>query len=96
MQEECFKVKKQTVSGLYFLHCKTCEVGPAPSVMDLGGVPEAALFRRLDKLAEREAPNIKPGKLLIAVYGDNWCAPSIPCCCTRQSVCCRRCHTPRK
>ena len=74
VQEDCFKVKKQTVAGLYFLHCKTCEVGPPPSVIDLNGVPEAALFRRLDRLAEREAPNIKPGKLLIAVYGDNWCA----------------------
>ena len=77
LKEECFKVKKQTVAGLYFLHIKTCDVGPVPSVMELGGVPEAALFRRLDKLKEREVPNIKPGRLLLAVYGDNWYAPHL-------------------
>lgn len=73
MQEECFKVKKQTVAGLYFLHMKTCDVGAVQSSMELGGVPEAVLFRRLDRLKERETPNIKPGQLLLAVYGDNWC-----------------------
>lgn len=73
MKEECFKVRKQTVAGLYFLHVKTCDVGAVPSVMELSGVPEAALFRRLDKLKEREIPNIRPGQLLLAVYGDNWC-----------------------
>lgn len=39
--------------------------------------PEAALFKRLATMAPRELPvaPLRPGSLVVAVYGDNWCAP---------------------
>ena len=38
--------------------------------------PEAALFKRLANMAPRELPvePLRPGRYIVAVYGDNWCA----------------------
>lgn len=40
--------------------------------------PEAALFKRLANMAPRELPvePLRPGRYVVAVYGDNWCAAS--------------------
>ena len=51
---------------------KTVDVGASPGILELQGAPENALFRRLDNCKERKSPQVKPGNLLIAVYGDNW------------------------
>lgn len=44
---------------------------PKPSALETADDPEAILFKRLDTMEPREAVTLKPGTLLIAVYGDN-------------------------
>ena len=68
------QVKKNIqIAGLYFLQCETYHIGPKPSPLDTADYPENLLFRRLDSMAPREKPlELKPGRLLLAVYGDNW------------------------
>ena len=60
------------MAGLYFFPFLTCHMGPKPSVMDTSKDPEAILFKRLDGLQAREHVQLRPGKVLVAVYGDNW------------------------
>lgn len=50
---------------------------PKPSPLENAEDPEGILFKRLDSLEPREAVTLKPGTLLIAVYGDN--VSGIPC-----------------
>ena len=72
------QVRKSTqIAGLYFLHCDTFRVGPKPTPLETADFPENVLFRRLDSRAPREKPvaSLRPGVLLLAVYGDNWSAP---------------------
>ena len=68
------QVKKNTqIAGLYFLHCHTYHIAPKPSQLEIAEYPENALFRRLESMQPREKPlHLRPGQLLIAVYGDNW------------------------
>ncbi|CAK0779934.1 hypothetical protein CVIRNUC_004893 [Coccomyxa viridis] len=74
LQEDSMKVKKNTqIAGLYFLHCHTYHIAPKPSQLEIAEYPENALFRRLESMQPREKPlHLRPGQLLIAVYGDNW------------------------
>ena len=60
------------MAGLYFFPFLTCHMGPKPPVMDTSKDPEAILFKRLDGLQAREHVQLRPGKVLVAVYGDNW------------------------
>ena len=76
------QVRKSTqIAGLYFLHCDTFRVGPKPTPLETADFPENGLFRRLDTMAPREKPvaSLRPGVLLLAVYGDNWCAAPQGC-----------------
>jgi hypothetical protein len=70
------QVRKATqIAGLYFLRCETFAIGPKPSPLETADFPENVLFRRLDSMQPREKPvsELRPGRLLVAVYGDNWC-----------------------
>ena len=60
------------VAGLYCLRCPTHSVGPKLSALETAENPEAQLFKRLDSLAQRETLMLHPGRLLVAIYGDNW------------------------
>lgn len=42
-----------------------------------GGDLEALLFKRLEGVRKRPDMAFKPGALLMAAYGDNWCADSL-------------------
>lgn len=68
------QVKKNTqIAGLYFLHCNTYHIAPRLTQLEIAEYPENALFRRLESMQPREKPlQLKPGQLLLAVYGDNW------------------------
>lgn len=68
------QVKRNTqIAGLYFLHCNTHHIAPKPTQLEIAEYPENALFRRLESMAPREKPlQLKPGQILLAVYGDNW------------------------
>lgn len=57
---------------MYFLPHATYSVGPKVSPMEIQEDPESALFRRLTNMRPREMLPIKPGRILVAVYGDNW------------------------
>eukprot|EP00884_Botryococcus_braunii_P022977 jgi/Botrbrau1/9363/Bobra.354_2s0019.1 len=73
LQEDSVKVRKGiTLAGLFFLPFQTLRIGPKPSPLELAEDPEAALFKRLDVMEPRETASLRPGTLLIAVYGDNW------------------------
>lgn len=50
-----------------------------------GGDLEALLFKRLEGVRKRPTMPFKPGPLLIAAYGDNWCnllRAQLPLCAT--------------
>ncbi|EIE19270.1 DnaJ-domain-containing protein [Coccomyxa subellipsoidea C-169] len=74
LQEDSIKVRKNTqIAGLYFLQCETYHIGPRPSALDTADYPENMLFKRLESMQPREKPlQLRAGKLLLAVYGDNW------------------------
>lgn len=73
LQEDSTKQKNNVqVAGLYCLRCPTHRVGPRLSTLETANHPEAQLFRRLDSLTQREPLTLQPGRLLLAVYGDNW------------------------
>ncbi|BDA43789.1 probable chaperone protein DnaJ at N-terminal half [Coccomyxa sp. Obi] len=74
LQEDSIRVRKNTqIAGLYFLQCETYHIGPRPSPLDTADYPENILFKRLESMQPREKPlTLRPGKLLLAVYGDNW------------------------
>ncbi|KAK9820520.1 hypothetical protein WJX72_011236 [[Myrmecia] bisecta] len=72
MQEDSYKVHKVTIAGLYFLQFATYGLGAKPTPLDTANDPEAVLFKRLDSLQQREMVTLKPGKLVIGVYGDNF------------------------
>ena len=62
-----------SLAGLYFMHTRTYHLGPKLSRGDAIKLsPESQTFQRLDSLAPREHIAIRPGKLLFAVYNDNW------------------------
>ena len=73
LQEDSMKAKKHThVAGLFFLPFATYSVGPKPSPLETAdGGPEAVLFKRLQGLRRREQVSLKPGRIMVAVYGDN-------------------------
>ena len=74
-QEDSVKQKNNVqVAGAYCLTCPTHRVGSKLSTLETADHPEAQLFRRLDSLSQREPLLLRPGRLLLAVYGDNWCA----------------------
>ena len=65
--------KNMQIAGLYFLHCNTYHIAPKPTQLEIAEYPENALFRRLESMQPREKPlQLEPGKILLAVYGDNW------------------------
>eukprot|EP00891_Asterochloris_glomerata_P001879 jgi/Astpho2/1879/e_gw1.00038.140.1_t len=74
LQEDSVKAKKHThVAGLFFLPFATYSVGPKPSPLETAdGGPEAVLFKRLQGLRQREQVSLKPGRIMVAVYGDNY------------------------
>ena len=55
-------------------------MGPKPSALETGSDPEAALFKRLDSLQARDHVPLRPGRILVAVYGDNWYSPIAQYC----------------
>ncbi|GAB4822747.1 hypothetical protein N2152v2_009793 [Parachlorella kessleri] len=71
-QEDSSKVKKHVAAGLYFIGFDTYTVGPKLSSLETVNDPESALFKRLDTFKRREQLHVRPGKLVIAVYGDNY------------------------
>ena len=55
-------------------------MGPKPSALETGSDPEAMLFKRLDSMQARDHVQLRPGRILVAVYGDNWSAsPALVC-----------------
>ena len=55
-------------------------MGPKPSALETGSDPEAMLFKRLDSMQARDHVQLRPGRILVAVYGDNWSdSPAIVC-----------------
>ena len=80
-QEDSQKTKKGTqMAGLYFFPFLTCRMGPKPSALETRSDPEAALFKRLDSLQARDHVQLRPGRILVAVYGDNWYGPIAQYC----------------
>ena len=74
LQEDSIKQKNNVhVAGVYCLQCPTHKVGPRLTALETAESPEDQLFKRLESMAEREPLNLRPGTLLLAVYGDNWC-----------------------
>lgn len=72
-QEDSQKTKKgMQMAGLYFFPFLTCRMGPKPSALETGSDPEAMLFKRLDSMQARDHVQLRPGRILVAVYGDNW------------------------
>jgi hypothetical protein len=67
-------VRKNTqIAGLYFLQSETYHIGPKPTPLETASYPEDLLFRRLDSMAPRQKPGeLRPGQLLLGVYGNNW------------------------
>lgn len=62
-----------SLAGLYFTHDKTYKLGPKLSRGDAIKVaPEDLTFQRLDSMSPREHIDVRPGKLLVGVYNDNW------------------------
>ena len=73
VQEDSSKQKNNVqVAGVYCLRCTTHHVGPRLTTLETADNPEAQLFRRLDSMTLREPLHLQPGRLLLAVYGDNW------------------------
>lgn len=73
IQEDSCKSKKGwQVAGLYMFPWQTCSIGPKPSALETANNPEAQLFQHLESMQPREAIVVHPGRLLVAVYGDNW------------------------
>jgi len=81
VQEDSQKTKKgMQMAGLYFFPFLTCRMGPKPSALETGSDPEAMLFKRLDSMQARDHVQLRPGRILVAVYGDNWSAsPAVLC-----------------
>ena len=65
-------MQRITVAGLYFLQFTTYSLGPKPTALETGHDPAAGLFRRLDSLTPREPVPLKPGTLVVGIYGDNF------------------------
>lgn len=63
--------KGMSLAALFFLEAKMYRVGPKP-VLEMAKNPESQLFLRLEAMAPRERISIHPGRLLVAVYNDNW------------------------
>jgi len=62
-----------SMAGLFFTQDRTYHLGSKPSRGDaIKQTPESLIFQRLDSLAPREHIDVRPGKLLLAVYNDNW------------------------
>lgn len=68
------------MAGLYFFPFLTCRMGPKPSALETGSDPEVMLFKRLDSMQPREHVQLRPGRILVAVYGDNWSPSPAPVC----------------
>lgn len=77
-QEDSTKQKNSVqVAGAFCLSCTTHSMGPRLTTLETADNPENQLFRRLDSMAQREPLRVKPGTLLLAVYGDNWLATCV-------------------
>lgn len=73
LQEDSCKSKKGSqMAGLYIFPWQTCSIGPKPSALETANNPEAVLFQHLESLQPREQIHVHPGRILVAVYGDNW------------------------
>ena len=73
IQEDSQKSKKGVhMTGLYFFPFMTCRMGPKASALETASDPEARLFNRLEGLQARDHVHLRPGRILVAVYGDNW------------------------
>ncbi len=59
-------------------------MGPKPSALETGSDPEAMLFKRLDSMQARDHVQLRPGRILVAVYGDNW-SDSLAIVCTAST-----------
>lgn len=72
-QEDSQKTKNGVqMAGLYFFPFLTCRMGPKPSTLASASDPESMLFNRLEGLQARDHVPVRPGRILVAVYGDNW------------------------
>lgn len=71
-QEPCVKMRKEKVAAFIALPFDTATIGPVGSPLETGGDVQELLFRRLDGAQKRPEQSLKPGPLLVAVYGDNW------------------------
>lgn len=71
-QEPCVKMRKLKVATFMALPFDTATIGPLGSPLETGGDVEALLFKRLEGAQKRPKQSLKPGPLLVAVYGDNW------------------------
>lgn len=71
-QEPCIKMRKLKVAAFMALPFETATIGPVCSPIETGGDVPALLFKRLEGAQKRPKQPLKPGPLLVAVYGDNW------------------------
>lgn len=77
MQENSVPTQKgPSLAGLFFLHDRTYAIGPGKGGPEAKMNTENQLFQKLDTMAPREHISIQPGKMMVAVYNDNWYNPS--------------------
>lgn len=72
LQEDSRQIKKTSIAGLYFFNFDTYTIPPKllnPEHLD---ELDATLFKKLENMKQRETVKLRPGKIVIAVYGDNW------------------------
>lgn len=61
-----------SLAGLFFSETKTYIIGPKKGGPEAKLNAENQLFQRLDTMLPREHIKVQPGKLVFAVYNDNW------------------------
>ena len=72
MQEDSAAVKQgMSLASVFCMSDRMYQVGHKP-LLEVASNPEAQLFLRLESLVPREQLHVKPGRLVIAMYGDNW------------------------
>lgn len=64
--------KGPSLAGLFFLHDRTYAIAPGKGGPEAKMNAENQLFHKLDTMAPREHISIQPGKMMVAVYNDNW------------------------
>ncbi|KAG8500637.1 hypothetical protein CXB51_004454 [Gossypium anomalum] len=72
LQEDSAKTGKVTSAGMYFLGFPVYCLDQTTNSVATAKDPDAAFFKRLDGFQPCEITELKPGKHVFAVYGDNF------------------------